>query len=97
MKRLFVLILMCLLPLSLAWAEPFLSIQGPIMEADMARAVIVVNETRFFVEPTTTITDQRGRDLAFRYLTRGRWVTVEAEPDDDGDMVAERIILIRRR
>ena len=97
MKRLFVLILMCLLPLSLAWAEPFLSIQGPIMERMEARGIIVVNETRFFVEPTTTITDHRGRGLKFRYLTRGRWVSIEAAPDDDGAMVAERIVVIRRR
>jgi len=97
MKRWLLLILTLLLPLASAGAEPFLSTQGPIMDVDMARAVVVVNETRFSVEPTTTITDQRGRDLKFRHLTRGWWVAIEAEPDDDGAMVAERIVLMRKK
>jgi len=97
MKRWLLLIVLCLLPLSLAGAEPFLSTQGPIMEADMARAVIVVNETSIFVEPSTLITDQRGRNLNFRHLRPGRWVSIEAEPDEDSRMVAERIVLIREK
>ena len=97
MKRWLLPILLCLVPISFAWAEPFLSTQGPIMERMEANTIIVVNEITISVEPSTQITDKRGRILSFRHLEPGRWVSVEAEPGEDSGMVAKRIVLIRNR
>lgn len=97
MKRWLLLILLCLLPFSLAGAEPFLSVKGRIMERNEAIRVIVVNERSIFVEPSTTIIDGEGRNLNFRHLKPGRWVSVEAEPDEDSGMVAKRIVLIHKK
>ena len=97
MKRWLLLILVCLVPLSFAWAEPFLSTQGPIMERNEALRVIVVNERSLFVDPSTSITDEKGRTLDFHHLKPGRWVSVEAEPDEMSRMVAQRIILIHKK
>jgi len=97
MKKWLFLILLCLLPVSFSWSEPFLSTQGPIMERLETRSIIVVNEVRIIVEPSTPITDERGGSLNFRHLEPGRWVSVEAEPDEDSGMVAKRIVLIRRK
>jgi len=97
MKKCFLLIAFCLVSLSLAWAEPFLSTQGPIMEKTEEMSLIVVNERSIVVAPSTQITDQKGRDRRFRHLKPGRWVLVEAEPDEDSRMVATRIVLIRKK
>lgn len=97
MKRWLLLILLCLVPISFAWTEPFLSIQGPIMERMEANSIIVVNEITISVEPSTQITDKRGRIVGFRHLKPGRWVSVEAEPGEYSGMVATRIVLIRKR
>jgi hypothetical protein len=94
MKRWLVLILLFLVPPSLAMAEPFLSTQGPVMERNDILNVIVINEWHLFVEPATSITDDEGRTLGFHHLEPGRWVSVEAEPDDRSRMIAERIILM---
>jgi hypothetical protein len=94
---LILLTLLCLVPLSLAGAEPFLSTQGPIMERNEAMSIIVVNERSLFIDPSTTITDEKGRTLDFHHLRSGQWVSVEAEPDDASRMVAHRIILIRKK
>ncbi len=92
------LTLLCLVPLSLAGAEPFLSTQGPIMEQNEALSVIVVNERSLFVDPSsTTITDEKGRTLDFHHLRSGQWVSVEAEPDEMSRLVAQRIILIHKK
>ena len=97
MKKSFILGLLCLIPFSLAWAEPFVSTQGPIMQRDEVENVIVVNERSIFVAPSTPITDAKGRRLEFHHLKPGRWVAIEAEPDEGGRLVAERITLIHRR
>lgn len=97
MKRRLILILLCLLPLSLAWAGPFLSTQGVIMETDDVLGIIVVNERELFIDPSTTITDEQGRPVEFYELRPGRWVTIEAEPDETSRLVAQRIVLIDKR
>lgn len=96
MRRWLLLILLCRIPLSLAWAEPFLSTQGPIMETVEAAGIIVVNEMSISVDSSTPITDEKGRSLSFRHLKPGRWVSVEAEPDEDSGIVAKRIVLIHK-
>jgi hypothetical protein len=67
------------------------------MEMRVATRVIVVNERAIFVDPSTPITDERGRERHFRHLRPGRWVAVEAEPDEMLGIVATRIVLIRNR
>lgn len=97
MKRWLLLTLLCLLPFSLAGAEPFVSTQGPIMETMDAARVIVVNEMTIVVQPSTPITDEKGRSLSFHHLKPGRWVSVEVEPDEDSGLKAKRIVLIRKK
>ena len=94
MKRWLFLIVFTLLLSTLTGAQPLLSTQGPIMEKNEGAGVIVVNETSIFVVPSTVITDHKGRALHFAHLKPGRWVSVEAEPDEDSRMTAERIVLI---
>jgi hypothetical protein len=68
------------------------------MERNEALSVIVVNERSLFVDPlTTTITDEKGKPLDFHHLKPGQWVSVEAEPDEESRMLAQRIILIRKK
>ncbi len=95
MKKWFLLILLFVVP-SLVCAEPFLSTRGPIMERLDADRVIIVNEMRIFIQPSTSITDEKGRTLDFHHLKRGLWVLVEAEPDEDLGMVANSVVLIRK-
>ncbi len=97
MKKWLLLLLLCLLPISLAGAEPFLTTQGPIMERAEATRIIVVNEMTIFVEPSTPIVDKRGRTLEFGHLKPGRWVSVEVEPDESSGMVAKRIVLTGKK
>jgi hypothetical protein len=96
MKKWLFITLLCLVPLSLAWAEPFLATRGAIMEADPLEMSIVVNEKQVFVDQSTSITSGGGLDLDFSELRPGRFVFVEAEPDDDSRLVAEKIVLLRR-
>ncbi len=95
MKRWLFLILLCVLPLCLAWAEPFLSIKGPIMETRETTRVIVVNEMSIFVQPSTPIIDKRERSLDFGDLKPGRWVSVDVEPEGNSRMIATKIVVIR--
>jgi hypothetical protein len=95
MKRWLLLFVFTVFLFTLAGAQPLLSTQGPIMEKNEGSGVIVVNETTIFVVPSTVITDHKGRTLHFVHLKPGRWVSVEAEPDEDSRMTAERIVLIR--
>jgi len=97
MKRWIFVIFACLLLPMFAGAEPFVTTKGPIMEIVETDGVIVVNETRIVVAPLTSITDSQGRPLDYHDLKPGRWVSVEAEPDERSRLVAERIILIRGR
>lgn len=94
MKKWLLFIPLVLFPLALAHGEPFLSVQGTIMNRDEIRSFLVVNETRFFIEPSTEITDEKGNALEFDDLKLGHWVRVDAEPDDVVGMVARRIVLI---
>ena len=94
MKRWLLLLVFTFILSTLTWAEPLLSTQGPIMEKNEGSGVIVVNETTIFVVPSTVITDHKGRTLHFVHLKPGRWISVEAEPDKDSQMTAERIVLI---
>ena len=94
MKRWLLLLVFTLFVFTVAGAEPFLFTQGPIMEKNEGSGVIVVNETTIFVVPSTVITDHKGRTLHFVHLKPGRWISVEAEPDKDSQMTAERIVLI---
>jgi len=97
MKHWILLIVVFLLLPTWVGAEPFLTTKGPIMEIIETDGVIVVNETRIIVAPQTSISDLVGRSLDDHDLKPGRWVSVEAEPDDQARLVAERIILIRGR
>jgi hypothetical protein len=97
MKRWILLIVASLLLSTFAGAEPFFTTKGPIMEVIETDGIIVVNETRIVVAPLTSITDRKGRSLDYHDLKPGRWVSVDAEPDDHSRLVAERIILIRGR
>jgi hypothetical protein len=97
MKKWLLPILLCFVLLTLAGAAPFLSVRGPIMDRQEAMRTIVVNERSFYVDPSTPITDQKGKALDFHHLRPGRWVFIEAEPDDDGRMVAQRIVVGARK
>jgi hypothetical protein len=97
MKRWIFVIVASLLLSTFAGAEPFFTTKGPIMEVIETEGIIVVNETRIVVAPLTSITDSQGRPLDYHDLKPGRWVSVEAEPDERSRLVAERIILIRGR
>ena len=97
MKRWVLSILLGLMLSALAGAEPFLSARGPIMDRQEAMRIIVVNEGSFYVDPSTPIRDQNGKALDFHHLKPGRWVFIEAEPDDDGRMVAQRIVVGARK
>ncbi len=97
MKRWLLLLLLCLLPFYLAGADPFLTIQGPIMEKTETERSIVVNEMTIFVEPSTPITGEGGQTLEFDHLNPGQWVSVEVEPDEFSGMVANRIVLTRKK
>ena len=97
MKRWIFLALVCALISGPAGAEPFLATEGPIMEVFETEGIIVVNEVSIVVTPLTSITDPKGRLLHERELRPGRWVAVEAEPDEDSRIRADRIVLIRRK
>ncbi|NIQ39111.1 MAG: hypothetical protein GTN81_11030 [Proteobacteria bacterium] len=94
---LMLIVLYLLTPISLIRAEPFLTAQGPIMDTTKASSIIVVNEMRIFIDPTTPITDADGRILGFSHLKRGRWVSVEVEPDEASGYVATRVVLIKKK
>jgi hypothetical protein len=94
---LMLIVLLLLTPISLIGAEPFLTAQGPIMDSIKASSVIVVNEMRIFIDPTTPITDTAGRTLSFSHLKRGRWVSVEVEPGEASGYVAMRVVLIKKK
>jgi hypothetical protein len=67
------------------------------MKGIEATRVILVNEVSVIVEPAASITDKNGKTLSSRHLKPGRWVSAEAEPNEDSQMVAERIVLNHKR
>ena len=81
--------------LALAADKGIVKIQGIIMEVDLRRNLMIVNERRFVWDPKTIICNESGAPTTMDQLKINRWVYIEGMDDKANRRVlAQKIYLI---
>ncbi len=83
--------------LTFALDESIVKIQGRVMELDLQKNMMIVNERTFFWGPHTSICDENGSPVAADRLKTKIWVYIEGSSrNSNKKLVADKIFLIPR-
>jgi hypothetical protein len=82
-------------PLTFASDESIVKIQGPVMDLDSKKNVIIVNERTFVLSPNTSFYDEKGSPVSIDKLKKKIWVYVEGVSENAKKrVVAEKIYVL---
>jgi hypothetical protein len=82
-------------PLTFASARDRIAIQGIVMELDLKKNVMIVNERAFFWDPQTTFYNEKGSPITADQLKAKTWVYIEGMTDNvKKRAIAEKIYLL---
>ncbi len=71
--------------------------QGKVMELDLSRKILIVNEQAFVFDQSTTIRDAKGSPFAMERLKAKTWVYIEGVQDGrDKRRVATKIFVLQK-
>jgi hypothetical protein len=72
--------------------------QGKVMELDLSRNILIVNEQTFALGQNTTIRDSKGSPLAMEGLKVKTWVYIEGVKGERGQpIVATKIYVLQKQ
>jgi len=81
--------------LTFASDESIVRIQGRVMELDLERNMMVVNERTFVLSPNTNFYNEKGSSITADRLRTKVWVYIEGTSQNlDRKVVAEKVFLI---
>lgn len=89
----FFLMLFC--ALTFAADKNIVRLQGVIMELDLKKNTVVINEKTFFWDQKTTFHNEKGAPVAIEKLRTKAWVYIEGENDEvHKRWVAKKVYLL---
>lgn len=92
-----VLLLTVFCPLVLAEEVSVVRLQGAIMELDLKKNILIVNERVFVCDQKTTFHNEKGVPVGIEKLRVKSWVYIEGERDEARKrLVAKKIYLLPR-
>ena len=81
--------------LTFASDKDIVKIQGIIMEVDLKRNMMILNEKRFVWDPKTIVCDERGASMTMDKLKTNHWVYIEGVDDKvNKRIIAKKIYLL---
>jgi hypothetical protein len=82
-------------PLTFALDKDRIAIQGVVMELDLKKNAMIVNERAFFWDPQTTFYNAKGSPITVDQLKAKTWVYIEGVRDNvKKRAIAEKIYLL---